>query len=237
MAFTITWTPFRGCWRDWVFPPQKPQARAKERDEAALRQWIDRDWPRIKRRVARTHATLVFIDETGFLLHPLVRRTWAPRGQTPVLRTRVRHRRRVSAIGGVSISPGRRRLGWYLQFHMDVGIRQAQVIAFLRHLLHHVHGAVLVVWDRLGAHKGGALRGWLRRCRRLHLEFLPPYAPELNPNEYGWAYLKTGTLANYCPDDVEELHGTVLVAARTVRRQQNLLRSFVRATKLPFRFN
>jgi putative transposase len=170
------------------------------------------------------------------LLHPLVRRTWGLRGQTPVMRTCMRHRRKVSAIGGVSISPARRRLGWYLRFHVDIAISQEEVVAFLRHLLRHLHGRLVVVWDRLGAHKGRKLRQWLRRCRRLHLEFLPPYAPELNPNEYGWAYLKNGALANYCPDDVDELHGTVLVAAQSVTGQQDLLRSFVRGTKLPFRF-
>jgi len=96
-----------------------------ERDEEALAQWVERDWPRIKRRAARTGAHIVFIDETGFLLHPLFRRTWAPRGQTPVLRHRMRHRRRVWAIGGLSISPQRRRLGWYLRFHVDASIRRA----------------------------------------------------------------------------------------------------------------
>jgi len=167
------------------------------------------------------------------LLHPLVRRTWAPRGQTPTLQTRTRNRRRVSAIGGLSISPGRKRLGWYLQFHVDLGIRQAEVIHFLRHLLRHLGGRILVVWDNLGAHKGRQLRQWLCRCRRVHLEFLPPYAPELNPNEYGWAYLKTGQLANFCPEDVDDLHATVLVAADNVSAQQTLLRGFVRGTELP----
>jgi putative transposase len=165
-----------------------------------------------------------------------VRRTWAPRGQTPVLRTRTRHRRRVSAIGGLSISPGRRRLGWYLQFHLELGIRQEQVIQFLRHLLRQLGGRMLVVWDHLGAHKGRQLRQWLRRCRRVHLEFLPSYAPELNPNEFGWSYLKTGELANYCPEDAEDLHARVLVVAEDVATQQDLLRGFVRGTKLPIAF-
>lgn len=167
------------------------------------------------------------------MLHPLVRRTWARRGQTPTLRTRIRNRRRVSAIGGLSISPGRKRLGWYLQLHVNVGMRQAEVIGFLRHLLGHLGGRIVVVWDNLGAHKGRQLRQWLRRCRRVHLEFLPPYAPELNPNEYAWAYLKTGQLANFCPDDVDDLHATVLVAARDVASHQTLLRGFVRGTQLP----
>jgi len=67
-------------------------------------------------------------------MHPLVRRTWAPRGQTPVLEHRARHHRKISAIGGISLSPHRRRLGWYLNFHSDDSIRQQEIIAFLRHL-------------------------------------------------------------------------------------------------------
>jgi transposase len=206
-----------------------------ERDEAAIQQWIQRDWPRIKRLARRRRAHLVFIDETGFLLHPLVRRTWAPRGQTPILRQRTRNRRRVSTIGGLSISPGRRHLGWYLQFHVPGSIRQEQVITFLRHLLRHLSNRLVVVWDHLGAHKGRLLRQWLSRCPRVHLEFLPSYAPELNPNEYGWSYLKTNPLANYCPTDVEQLHARVELAADAAANQQTLLRSFLHATHLPIR--
>jgi len=166
----------------------------------------------------------------------VVRRTWAPRGQTPILRQRTRHHRRVSAIGGLSISPRRRRLGWYLQFHLDRSIRQEQVIDFLRHLLRHLSGPLVVVWDRLSAHRSRALREWLRRCRRVHLEYLPGYAPELNPNEYGWAYLKNNPLANYCPTDVDELHSRVVEVAGEARGQQALLRSFVHATGLPLKW-
>ena len=169
------------------------------------------------------------------MLHPLVRRTWGLRGQTPIIRQRTRHHRRVSAIGGLSISPRRRRLGWYLQFHLDRSVRQEQVIDFLRDLLRHLAGPIVVVWDRLGAHRSRALRQWLGRCRRLHLEYFPAYAPELNPNEYGWAYLKGNPLANYCPMDVDQLHATVVVAGQEVATQQALLRSFVHKTKLPIR--
>lgn len=184
---------------------------------------------------ARQQAHLIFIDETGFLLHPLVRRTWSLRGLTPIMKTRMRWRRRVSAIGAVAISPGRRHLGWYVQFHLDKGIAQEQVIEFLRQLLRHLRGRLVIVWDRLGSHQSKGLRQWLRQCRRLHLEFLPPYAPELNPNEYAWAHLKMNPLANFCPEDVEELHDAVATAAESLPSHQCLLRSFVRATKLPLR--
>jgi transposase len=189
-----------------------------------------------KKNAARWHAHLVFIDETGFLMHPLVRRTWARRGHTPLLRHRTRHHRKISCIGGLSVSPQRRHLHWYLKFHTDSSIRQKEVVAFVADLLRHLRGPVILIWDRLNAHRGKLVRRWLARRPRVHVEYLPPYAPELNPNEYGWANLKRGsTLANACPDQIHELRSLVVRAVRASRRHPALLRSFVRATKLPFR--
>lgn len=168
-------------------------------------------------------------------MHPTVVRTWAPVGQTPLLRQRTRCYRKVSAIGGLSISPARRRLGWYLQFHPNISIRQEQVIAFLRHLLRHLRGPVIVVWDRLNAHRGAKVRQFIQRRPRLTVEYLPAYAPEINPEEYGWAYVKGHTLANFCPNELDELHSAVLVATAQVRTRQALLRSFVHASGLPIR--
>lgn len=183
----------------------------------------------------RTQAHLVFVDETGFLLQPLVQRTWALRGQTPTLRHRFRHHQRVSCIGGLSLSPQRARVGWYLQFYRDQNIRQEEVVRFLQHLLRHLRGRVVVLWDHSPIHRSRLLQRWLRRCRRLHLEFFPGYAPELNPIEYGWAYLKGPSLANHCPPDGESLHTSVTAAAEEVAGQQPLLRGFVKASKLPIK--
>jgi transposase len=169
-------------------------------------------------------------------MHPLVRRTWAPRGRTPLLKHRTRHHRKISCIGGLSISPQRRHLEWYLKFHADTSIRQNEIITFLGELLSHLRGPVILIWDRLNAHRGKLVRQWLARRPRVQVEYLPPYAPELNPNEYGWINLKGGaTLANACPDDIHELSALVVRAAHQRRRRPGLLRSFVRATKLPLR--
>jgi transposase len=104
---------------------------------------------------------------------------------------------------------------------------------FLRYLLRHLSNRVVVVWDRLGAHRGRLLRDWLSRCSRVRLEYLPGYAPELNPNEYGWAYLKGNPLANYCPADEDQLQAKVSAVAQETADQQSLLRSFIHATGLP----
>ena len=168
-------------------------------------------------------------------MHPLVRSTWAPKGQTPVYRYRLRHHRHLSTIGAISISPLRRRLGWYLAFHPDRSIRQDEVLDFLRQLLRHLRGSVVLVWDRLNAHRAHRVGAYAKKRRRLDLEYLPPYAPELNPNEYGWAHLKGNALANDCPNDLAELTRHVRRGARRARARPDLLRSFVRATKLPLR--
>lgn len=168
-------------------------------------------------------------------MHPTVRRTWAPRGRTPLLRHRTRSYQKISTIGGISISPARYRLGWYLRFHPRLSIRQQQVVHFLRHLLRHLRGEVIVVWDRLRAHRGNQVRHFVQANPRLTLEHLPAYAPELNPEEYGWSYIKGHSLANYCPDELHELETAVHLATDQIKTHQGLLRSFIHASGLPIR--
>src|SRR3954447_15634867 len=151
------------------------------------------------KKVAAWQAHLVLIDETGFFLNPLVRRTLAPRGQTPVLQTWGRHRDKVSVIAGLSVSPVRRRVGLYFRTDPDSYITAEAAADFLRDLLRHIRGRVVVVWDNGANHKGPAVRALLRRTRRLHLEALPPYAPDLNPVEAVWSYVKHGRLPNFVP--------------------------------------
>lgn len=177
----------------------------------------------------------MFVDETGVFLTPFVHRTWAPRGQTPVLQTRTRHHRHLSLIGALTISPRRRRLGWYFQLHSDRSIRQAEVIAFLRDLLRHLRGPVFLIWDRLNAHRGKKVQAFLARHGRLQMTFLPSYAPELNPDEYSWSHLKCHSLANYAPEHLDELQMTATAALERIRTQQSLLRGFVKAAGLPIR--
>lgn len=143
-------------------------------------------------------AHIVFVDESGFMLTPTVARTWAPRGQTPRLHHSQRHDR-ISVISGISVSPKRRRVGLYYQWHPH-NIREREAVAFLRHLLRHLRGPVLLVWDNLGVHRGTLVQRLCRRVRRLRLEFLPAYAPELNPDEGVWRQTKH-RLANGCPAD------------------------------------
>lgn len=166
---------------------------------------------------------------------PLVRRTWAPRGQTPILRQRTRSRHKVSAAGVVTISPQRRRLGLYVALDPNANITAAVVVDFLRALRHHIRGPLILIWDRLATHRARSTRAFLDRCPQIHPVLLPPYAPELNAVEYFWSYLKGGPLANHAPDDALELARTAVRHARTIAGKQHLLRGFVHAIGLPLR--
>jgi transposase len=158
------------------------------------------------------------------MLLPTVVRTWAPRGQTPLLRHRDR-RDRISVISGLSVSPVRQRLGLYYQWHHH-NIRRAEVCAFLRHLLRHLRGPVIVVWDRLGVHRSAAVQTLCHRNPRLHLESFPAYAPELNPDEGVWRRTKA-QLANGCPDDRYELALALIEALESCRCSPRRLRGCI----------
>ena len=161
---------------------------------------------------------------------PNVRRTWAPRGKTPLLRHRYQ-RDKISAISAVSVSARRHRLGLYVQFYLD-NLTQTEVAIFLRYLLRHLRGSIVLLWDSGSIHKGAEVHQILRRHRRLHCESFPSYAPELNPDEFVWHHFK-GKLANGRPDNVDELMDTLCRITIKVRKRQDLLRSFVTASDLP----
>jgi transposase len=183
-----------------------------------------------KKNAARLGAYLVFIDESGFLLIPPVRKTWAPRGQTPVLRHhQLRHR--ISVLSAVTVSPNRKRLGLYFQLH-DHNITRTEVCEFLSDLLKHLRRHVIVVWDNGGIHKGDVIRAFCARHRRLHLEALPPYAPELNPDEGVWAQAKD-SLANGRPDTIDQLWLHLLHTLEDIQSSQPTLRACVHQSDLP----
>jgi transposase len=152
-------------------------------------------------------------------------RTWAPRGQTPVLQYHFGWKV-LSASAGIT--------WWNFYFRLyPRSIRAAEVVDFLEHLLRHLAGKLLVVWDGLPAHRGRLVKQLIAAQQgRLAVEQLPAYAPELNPVEYIWGYWKHHELPNFCPRDFAQLGIHARRALRRMRRRQPLVRSFWRQAKL-----
>ena len=176
-------------------------------------------------------AHLVFADESGFLLIPHVVRTWSPQGCTPVHYHRQGRRDKVSVISGISVSPRRQR--WACTINcISTTSGQEEVCLFLRELLRHLRGPVIILLDNSSTHQGQPLRQLLRRHPRLYLERFPAYAPELNPDEGVWSLAKRA-LANSCPNDLEELVEDVIQSINGIRDSAHKLRGCIVQSELP----
>ena len=154
-------------------------------------------------------------------------------GHTPIIHQRTRKHKKVSAIAALCIDPdGGLRL--LFRLHPDANIDKHRVRSFLRGLLRSVRGPIVLIWDRLHAHRSGEAQKVIRTTRRLETYFLPAYAPELNPVEYLWSYLKLNPLANRPFYDVDTIARSARKAARRVQKQPNLLQSFLDQCPLSF---
>jgi transposase len=145
-----------------------------------------------------------------------------------------RHRDKVSTIAAISIAPRRRRVGLYYRTDPEHYVDAAGVASFLRELLRHLRGHVIVVWDGGSNHKGPLIRELLRQYPRLHLERLPGYAPDLNPVEMLWSYLKYGLMANFVPRHVKHLDRVVTGHMDEMSAKPALIKSLWAGSKLPF---
>lgn len=163
-----------------------------------------------------------FLDESGFTQRPPIRATWAPRGCTPVVVESFNYWKHLSGIGAVLTTVTGRRPRWSLAFHPGP-VRSRQVVRFLAELRHHVWRRVVLVWDRLPAHRSREVKAALFHHRSwLTVVWLPPYAPDLNPVEQLSAHFDATALANTPPDDLRVLRHTVRNGLRRVRRHPEL---------------
>ena len=167
--------------------------------------------------------TLVWIDESGFYLLPGVVRTYAPCGQTPELRVPLTYDH-LSVIS--AITPEGRLL---LQVQ-ERAYKGPDVVGFLKHVLRHIPGKLLILWDGAPIHRCQPIQDFLAAgaAERIHLERLPGYAPELNPDEGIWRYLKRGELKNVCCHDLPELRYELRLATARLRHKRDVIRACIR---------
>lgn len=164
------------------------------------------------------------------MLQPLCRRTWAPQGRTPILRQWERHDR-LSAISALTLAPRRRRFGLYWRQHPH-NVRGPDILGFLQALRCHLPRGFTLIWDRHRPHWAACVTTWVRRHPGIVLEWLPPYAPDLNPVEHVWGHTKYGDLANFAPVDLEALDQAVVSSLTHTRGQRALLAAFFQAAGL-----
>ena len=149
---------------------------------------------------------------------------------TPIHRVWDRHDR-VTTIAAVTRAPWAMRLGLYYEL-LDHNARTEDFVRFVREVHEHLRRPVILVWDRLRAHRSAAQQLLEYGASWLHVEWLPPYAPDLDPVEDVWNQSKYGALANVIPEDIHTLHATLNHVLDNFRHEPNRLHSFFDAAHL-----
>jgi transposase len=186
----------------------------------------------VEKRARRQNALIVFEDESGISLLPSVRATWAPRGQTPVLRHRFVWKR-LSLAGALAYEPDGSDA--HLVFQLRPGAYNDEtLIEFLTELNQLEQRTVLLIWDGLPSHRSRRMRDWVASQRDwLSIEPLPGYAPDLNPIEQVWGRLKSKELANLCTDTIDEVAGIAEGGLDRIGSDASLCFAFLRHSGLP----
>lgn len=213
---------------------QKPRRKARERDDKEVERWLGDELPRILREAWKRQAHVVFLDESGFQLTPSVRRTLAPRGQTPVLSCWDR-RDRIAAISCITLSPREGRPGLYFELlPVNRTVHAEDVVAFMKGLRRLLRGPFTVVWDRHGIHsKSQVVQAFLAEHPDIVAEDFPGYVPELNPDEWVWGWTKYGRLSNLAAWNSDELWDHAVMALIDLKFQPKLLNAFVKEAGVP----
>lgn len=180
--------------------PQKPERRASQRDDIAVKRWLEEEWPKIKAHCRRWQAMLYFQDEAGVSLTPVMGKTWAPKGKTPVVKV-------TGKRGGLCVTSAISPAGKMIFRIEKKRVNADKHIEFLEQILkQHPRRKMIVVEDRAPAHRAKKIKEFVSiHKKRLAVYLLPPYAPELNPDEHVWEYLKAYKLKAHQAQDTKEL--------------------------------
>jgi transposase len=197
----------------WGFTAQKPIRRAYEQDPAAVRRWLRRDYPEIVARAKRARGAVFWGDETGLRSDDVRGRSYAPRGRTPLVR--VCHRR--AGLSLISAATNRGELRWMV---VDGAVNAPIFIRFLERLIRDARRKVFLILDRLKAHRARLTRDWLAEHRSaIEAFYLPPYSPELNPDEGVNADLKQAVPRKAPARDKQQLKRAAIGHMRSLSKR------------------
>lgn len=208
--------------------PQKPLRRAYEQDPELVQTWLDEEFPKIQALAKKTGATVYFSDEAGVRSDFHSGTTWAPKGQTPIVEA-TGQRYSMNIISAISPRGDMRFMT------VDGRMNAGKFIEFLKRLLHNAKRPVFLIVDGHPSHRARKVFDFIRSTNgMLRLFFLPPYSPELNPDELVWNHLKNHGVGKRVVRSRDELKRVVIGHLRFLQKTPDLIRAFFRESNVSY---
>ncbi len=200
--------------------PQKPLRRAYERDPEKVKHWLEERYPKLKRRAKKLGAKIFFLDEAGFQSDPVLGRTYGLKGKTPVVQTSGQ-RQSINVISAVNAR------GEFWAMTYDGKLNAESFVEFLKNFMKGQRGKLFLVLDGLAVHKSKVVENYLAGLSgRLEIHPLPPYCPDLNPDEFVWSHMKNNGVSKKPLKQNESLRKRVEEDLRNLHGNPELVRSF-----------
>lgn len=208
--------------------PQKPLRRAYERDPEAVALWEKETYPKLRKRAKRLGAKIFFSDEAGFQSDPVLGRTYGLKGHTPVVTTSGQ-RQSLNVISAVNAR------GEFWAVTYTGKLNAESFVAFLQDFVRSQRGKIFLVVDGHPAHKSNMVKRYIKSLKgRLELYFLPPYAPDLNPDEFVWSYMKTNGVSKKPLKKNESLQSRINQDLNGIKGNRKLVQSFFQAQSVVY---
>jgi transposase len=200
--------------------PQRPVWRAYQQRPEEVERWLQEEYPRIQRLARQNKALIFFGDEAGVRSDHHAGTTWAAKGKTPVVSS-------TGARFGLNLISAVSAQGEFRFMTVRGRVGAAQFIEFIKRLSHGVGRMVFLIVDGHPAHKAKSVSRFIETVKdRFRLFFLPPYSPELNPDERVWNDLKNNAIGRQCINSPDQLHGAVISHLRFIQKSPNRVCSY-----------
>ena len=189
--------------KSWGYTPQKPISKAFEQNPLRVKEWLEQEYPLIQKRSKKENAVIYFEDEVGMRSDHQAGKSYAPKGQTPVIK-KTGQRFSLNMVSAIS-NKG------HVEFMiLDGRFNGGVFLEFLQKLVRYKQQKIFLVVDGHSAHKTKLVKAWLEEHKeRIELFFLPPYSPELNPQEYVNQDLKTNIIGKKRPINKAQMKNNV----------------------------
>jgi len=213
----------------WGYTPQKPIKRAYEQDPEKVKEWLEKVYPVIKNKAKREKADIFWGDETTVKAADVRGRGYAPKGETPIIKLITKNKENISMISAIT---NQGKIQWKLY---DGSITSERVLEFAKQLIKNWKHKIFLILDNARTHRSILLRDWVKENKeKIELFYLPPYSPELNPDEHVNSDVKYGVGSKHPARTKEELSKTTDEHMNMLKKNPERIKSYFHDSNISY---